>query len=553
MTAEKTPREEAQEYANKGRKNPKDTQKDQNREKVVGNTTGAAPTPVNEEIKVDEHTSSTDKETVHTDSDRTTEVSENNSDNQTTTVSELDSLLHLQTPDQVRQSDDKSKEKNTAEIKKHEDLDDIYDKDDDKFDIQQGDFIDFLMKDVVLAFAAYCGKKISTPLGVAAYQLGSKLYHGAKDNLWDPAAAEIGEAWDRFKGNVAEACRSVGAYEVKDKFKEDDETSKFGNTVLNQHNSTIKFYSQNVFGNDDGKMPDSSVFDHFAEAIMKGEVSFTLPVKEGQVYFCEDIANGQQQPRSDLYWFDPKNKLNVPIGSLMMQQAIAVAVEATKQANEKITDETKKKEIKAKLVKNFSKVAKSFAEVEAPERIFIQNMVTARQLHDRALTNENPDKATLDLYAAEAQKIYLAEYIKILKGESKYKNLQQLLDASYKPVETAHKNIIKGRYVEKGVDPQTIKNEPLDKLLTQNAEKIRTTDAKTLREEVMNNVMNDEKNKKAMENMKNIISALENDNQEVDKRRKRCEDIKNKKNKDNNNNNNNDKGNNGRPNSNQGR
>lgn len=522
-----TARQDAQKSANSGRKEAEDTRKDPNRGKVTGNTTGTAPTPVkttppnDNTTKVDENQSPDQK----TDSDKTTKVSENPSpDPKTTEVSDLDSLTHLQLPDQNKPTD-----KNTAEITPTKDLDEINDEDDDKFDIQQGDFIDFLMKDVVLAFAAYCGKKVTTPFGIAAYQLGSKMYHGAKDHLWDPAWAEVEDGWNKFKNNVVEACRSVGEYEIKHEFKNDDETSKSGNDAIKQHNKTIKYYNQNVFGNDDSKMPDSSIFDHFAEAVMNGDISDTLPVKEGQVYFCKDIANDQQQPRSDLYWFDPKNKLNIPIGSRMMQQAIALAVEMTKQANEKITDENKKKEIKAKLVKNFSKVAKSFAEIEAPENIFVRNMITARQLHDCALTNKNPDKDKLDLYTAEAQKIYLAEYIKIQKGESKYKNLKQLLDASYKAVEAAHKNIREGRYVEKGVDPQTIKNEPLDRLLQQNAEKIRTTDAKTLRQEFMDTIMNDKKNKNAMENINNVISALENDKQKVDDRRKRCDDIKNKK------------------------
>lgn len=522
-----TARQDAQKSANSGRKEAEDTRKDPNRGKVTGNTTGAEPTPVKTTPQNDNTTevSENQSQDPKTNSDKTTEVSENSSpDPKTTEVSELDSLTHLQLPDQNKPTD-----KNTAEITPTKDLDEINDEDEKEFDIQQGDFIDFLMKDVVLAFAAYCGKKVTTPFGIAAYQLGSKLYHGAKDHLWDPAWAEVEDGWNKFKNNVVEACRSVGEYEIKHEFKNDDETSKSGNDAIKQHNKTIKYYNQNVFGNDDSKMPDSSIFDHFAEAVMNGDISDTLPVKEGQVYFCEDIANDQQQPRSDLYWFDPKNKLNIPIGSRMMQQAIALAVEMTKHANEEITDENKKKEIKAKLVKNFSKVAKSFAEIEAPENIFVRNMITARQLHDCALTNKNPDKDTLDLYAAEARKIYLAEYIKIQKGESKYKNLKQLLDASYKAVEAAHKNIREGRYVEKGVDPQTIKNEPLDRLLQQNAEKIRTTDAKTLRQEFMDTIMNDKKNKNAMENINNVISALENDKQKVDDRRKRCDDIKNKK------------------------
>lgn len=48
---------------------------------------------------------------------------------------------------------------------------------DDKFDIQQGDFIEFLMKDVVLASAAWVGNKATGITGYAIYRAGSSTYH----------------------------------------------------------------------------------------------------------------------------------------------------------------------------------------------------------------------------------------------------------------------------------------------------------------------------------------------------------------------------------------
>ena len=526
-----TARTKAQESANAGRTKAEEIRKDQNREKVTGNTTGAAPTPVKTTPQNDNTTEVSENQSQNqkTDSDNTIKVDENRSNN-STTVNDNDPTKNTEDKDKYK---DKYNKRNVAELDPTKDLDEINDEDDDKFDIQQGDFIDFLMKDVVLAFAAYCGKKVTTPLGIAFYQASSKLYHGAKDNLWDPAWAEVGEAWNKFKNNVVEACRCVGEYEIKHEFKNDDETSKFGNDTIKQHNDTIKYYNQNVFGNDDSKMPDSSVFEHFAEAVMNGKVSLTLPVKEGQVYLCEDIAKGQQQPRSDLYWFDTENKVNVPIGSAAMQRVIYAAIRYRNQINEQIKDPKEQQKYIKKCIKSLSEAAKSMASVEAPEHIFVRNMITARQFHDRALTNENPDKDKLDLYTAEAQKIYLAEYLKILKGQSQYKNLQDFINASYKAVETAHKNIREGRYVENGVDPQTIKNEPLDRLLQQNAEKIRTTDAKTLRQEVMNNITIDNKNKKAIDAVDDLIKCFKEEekanNEKREKLKNRKNDIKNVK------------------------
>ena len=532
-----TARTKAQESANLGRNKAKEKRANEDLNSAANTANGAEPTPVKTTPQNDNTTevSENTSQNKETDSNNTTKVSENTSpDKETTEVSAFDSLTHLQTPDQIKQNEEKkNKEDNTAEITPTKDLDEINEEDDNKFDIQQGDFIDFLMKDVVLAFAAYCGKKVTTPLGIAFYQASSKLYHGAKDNLWDPAWAEVGEAWNKFKNNVVEACRCVGEYEIKHEFKNDDETSKFGNDTIKKHNDTIKYYNQNVFGNNDSKMPDSSVFDNFAKAIMNGKVSLTLPVKNGNVYLCEDIAKGQQQPRSDLYWFDTENKVNVPIGSAAMQRVIYAAIRYRNQINEQIKDPKEQQKYIKKCIKSLSEAAKSMASVEAPEHIFVRNMITARQLHDRALTNENPDKDKLDLYAAEAQKIYLAEYLKILKGQSQYKNLQDFINASYKAVETAHKNIREGRYVENGVDPQTIKNEPLDRLLQQNAEKIRTTDAKTLRQEVMDTITIDNKNKKAIDAVDDLVNHFTEEkkvnNEEREKVEKCKKNIKNPK------------------------
>ncbi len=53
-------------------------------------------------------------------------------------------------------------------------------KDDDNFKIEQGDIIEYLMKDVILASAAWAGNKAAGAVGILTYEVSRALYHEAK-------------------------------------------------------------------------------------------------------------------------------------------------------------------------------------------------------------------------------------------------------------------------------------------------------------------------------------------------------------------------------------
>lgn len=57
--------------------------------------------------------------------------------------------------------------------------------DDDKFKIQDGDIIEYLMKEVILESAAWCLNKVSGIAGVAAYEITRTVYHAAIKYPWN--------------------------------------------------------------------------------------------------------------------------------------------------------------------------------------------------------------------------------------------------------------------------------------------------------------------------------------------------------------------------------
>ncbi len=57
-------------------------------------------------------------------------------------------------------------------------------KDDDNFKIEQGDIIDYLMKEVILASAAWAGNKAAGFVGIVGYEMSSAAYHNVLQPGW---------------------------------------------------------------------------------------------------------------------------------------------------------------------------------------------------------------------------------------------------------------------------------------------------------------------------------------------------------------------------------
>lgn len=103
---------------------------------------------------------------------------------------------------------------------------------DDKFDIQQGDFIEFLMKDVVLASAAWTGNKVFGITGYGIYKVGSSAWHAAGKNIkkWNDKYWDNREKSREANRKNIEKINNENLYSGV--LKHDDKTNGFAKKVL---------------------------------------------------------------------------------------------------------------------------------------------------------------------------------------------------------------------------------------------------------------------------------------------------------------------------------
>lgn len=360
------------------------------------------------------------------------------------------------------------------------DYDDPEDED-DKFDIQQGDFIDFLMKDVVLASAAYAGKKVSGFIGMSLYKASSWAYHHAMDDAIIPAYDDLKENWNKAVNNVKEALRDAGQYQFKYDFDATDETTKYGNVVLGSHNKEMKEL-MDLIGDPNSK-PDLARFERLADKVLNKELT-TDPNDTNNVYVNKSVALGTKDGTEERFWYDQETKTYVPIGSNLMQNYILRTAKYktlldTALNEGRITQEQHQEQLQ-KAKSGFAKTAQESFLLDAPERAFITNMTTASLLHLKA-QGQNPSEEDKVLARLNARKVFLAEYIKIQRGTSnKFSSVKEFLDYSFEAAEQSKTNIDKGKYAEKDKTPE---NKYLDTLNNLNRQEVNSSDVRTLQEE----------------------------------------------------------------------
>ncbi len=315
-----------------------------------------------------------------------------------------------------------------GKIEKTDDPDDPKE-DDDKFDIQQGDFIEFLMKDVVLAAAAWGGKKVSGQVGLWTYRGLSWAYHKVDDKLYTPAKKELAEAWDNLKKNTKEAFRTVEQYQVKDTLTGDNSTVQFTHEVLKEHNKVI---------DDALKSPKRiEAFGRFAAAVVNGK-----------------LKEGTYNQNGHAVWFDKETRTTIPLEGKTMQDLIKMVQETSQAIDASDRPVGEKTALKDLAAKDFSVIVGTYTLLEGQKNIFMSNMATATLLQMKA---ENKDyqysKEELEAMKNRAAITFFTELRKIRNGQSQFKTVEEFLEASGKAVQTAYNNVEKGRYDEKGKMP----------------------------------------------------------------------------------------------------
>ena len=315
-----------------------------------------------------------------------------------------------------------------GKIEKADDPDDPKE-DDDKFDIQQGDFIEFLMKDIVLASAAWAGKKVSGQVGLLTYRGLSWVYHTADDKIFTPAGKEISEAWDNLKKNTKEAFRTVEQYQIKDTLTGNDDTTKFSHEVIKEHNNIIEGAL---------KSPKRiEAFGRFASAVVNGKLKEETYNQDGHAV-----------------WFDKETRTTIPLEGKAMQDLIKMVQETSQAIDASDRPAGEKAALKDLAAKDFSVMVGTYTLLESQKNIFISNIATATLLQTKAEDKEYQySKEDFEIMQNRAAITFFTELRKIRNGQSQFKTVEEFLEASGKALQTAYNNVEKGRYDEKGKMP----------------------------------------------------------------------------------------------------
>ena len=390
-----------------------------------------------------------------------------------------------------------------AEIKGKPDPDDRTQEDDEKFDIQQGDFIDFLMKDVVLATVALCGRRVSSCINVALYKVTSEIYHKGKDWIIDVynAYKEIRKK-NKEHQNYVDECAKNG-YITKNHIEEakkadNEETAK----IYEQHNKEMK--------NARRKLNSAKVYSKFVEDLMK------TPNNNAFFEKCHKDENG------DYYWIYKEEGSNVEHKILVNSNNPNSAIDTYAKKFLELQDgldkgtlpddikqqfgitqtpipEAEKEELFKKISTVWSIVIEDAATMDAEATIFAANMATAQMLKDGA--NAADRESYFALY--KAQYCSLAKRLRQGEKLKGIKTTQDLLDLS----QEAAKKSIEQNEKENGLSET---NESLQKIndIIQENNIDDNSNVITLQQEANKTAKKRKKLNDAQQNMANATDTL---------------------------------------------
>ncbi|MBR6663873.1 MAG: hypothetical protein IKL33_03495, partial [Alphaproteobacteria bacterium] len=215
-----------------------------------------------------------------------------------------------------KQSEQSNNDRTAGEISKRQHDEDEREDDDDKFEIKEGDFIDFLMKEIVLASAAYVGKKVAGGANYLLYKSGSWVYHDVLGKGVDKTIQFGEDTYKAIKQRHKEIQENSGKYHIPLTVIEGASSEELSK-LYKEHNKAI-------------------------DEIMKKDVSGIALAN----MFKEVISNGELKNYSHPIWVDPETgkKINVE-----KDQYAKAAIAISKQIHEN----TKEMDLSPKQKENY--------------------------------------------------------------------------------------------------------------------------------------------------------------------------------------------------------
>lgn len=326
-------------------------------------------------------------------------------------------LTHMVLP--TEKKNETPKKHNTGNVKTGFDDPDKGDPEKSKFDIQQGDIIEFMMKEIVLASAAWAGDKVCGYTGLAAYRTGSFLWRKGPVKGYNWAAGkwknwrkEVEDARFKQMEQAAQTQPQANELEINDN---DDKTTAFMKETLKRHQD---YLADNKILNDKEKV------ENLVELAIEGKLKGT-------------------------YFDDLSPEANKALQAIAKNAEGLTSAENKEMAKQQVTD-----------------LIMDFAANEASLSAFASNYASARmmtQMAQNPAAFDNQDsKASYQALYNQGRIIMLMEMKKINYGKSSYKDINELVSDSDKAHLHIKNQIQRGQYKEKNKEP--VANEALDKL-----------------------------------------------------------------------------------------
>lgn len=352
--------------------------------------------------------------------------------NQEEPIPEEDKWLYLTPPTQERPK--KNKDDQTAKVEGNFNDEDGDAADTDPLKIQEGDIIDYMMKEIILASANWAGGWAAGWVGYVGYRVGSKIYHGPMKKIGDTMVdgyhyfqQDYAKLKQGMKNALNKSREEVGNkpedFEIKDG---DDKT-----TIVNKNALRFRYQNTHV---DTGL--NEEVMTNLTKYALEGKLDRIHPDQVKKIppmvwaSFRSLEAQERQNPHGYSSLSDDKKKER-------LDQAVTMTTGAL---------------LSAKLMEQF---VSSYAAA----------MVINDQQKGLTHSDKSPKelKAYFDHYRDDARKIVLLEFKKINAGKEG-QTLDSLVELSTEALKEQQHNMEKDLYKEKGKEPKTSAFSKLEKL-----------------------------------------------------------------------------------------
>ena len=230
-----------------------------------------------------------------------------------------------------KKAEDKAFEENAGEARRRRDDPDwAKDDDNDNFKIEQGDIIEYLMKDIILASAAWAANKAAGLGGIVLYETASGIYKHAIHPAGQYTGKVISDQWNNLKkalfgkkenenteameifDDVIKRHDSIVEESKKRQIESEEETKKLTECIDYLRNINSNFV---VFGDDDDKIYKQSKTGWKEESFKEIKPSVPEELKESWKMYRD--ANRKEQletlkkkfPNENIEtWFDQQIK-----------------------------------------------------------------------------------------------------------------------------------------------------------------------------------------------------------------------------------------------------